>query len=468
MDRGYIPVLGVEAHIQLQLENKLFCGCSAAFGAPANSHTCGICLGRERGLLRANPQAIDHAIRLGMALGSNIQTELSFDRKFYTSPDLPKGYQITQRSRPILEGGFLPLENGSIEILEAHLEEDAAKTKHRPEGMELDFNRSGQALVELVSAPGLHSGREAAQFGRRLRALVLFLGICDGRMEEGSLRMDVNLSLAHGDGRPATPRIELKNLNSFSAIEAAVEYEIGRLEMALEQGEALYAQTRGWEERQRRTVLLRRKEGAEEYGYAPEPDAPVLDIGHRLEALSGMELRLPWDLQADLVRREGLTEAQAEQICQHPRLFGIWERGRREGAESATLASWLLRECLALGDLVVWQGQGLAKVCGLEAQGRITREGGAGLLAMLAKQPDLDVEEAVSVLGLENVRDGQQWQGAIEAAVAGHPQALEDIRKGKDKARGFLLGQALRTLGGRADARALGRALEAYLAERGL
>jgi aspartyl-tRNA(Asn)/glutamyl-tRNA(Gln) amidotransferase subunit B len=338
---AYEAVIGLEVHAQLLTQSKLFCGCATSFGAPPNTHVCPVCLGLPGALPVINRRAVELATRAALALGLAVQESSIFARKNYLYPDLPKGYQISQFDRPLATGGHLTieLESGelrSVHIQRIHMEEDAGKNLHGHGGDSIvDLNRAGTPLIEIVSAPDLRSGAEAALYLKALRDILIFLGVNDGNLEEGSFRCDANVSIRPRGSTTLGTRCEIKNVNSFRFVQKAIEYEALRQEQVLAAGGVVRQETRGWNERDGRTFSMRSKEEADDYRYFPDPDLPplVLDAAW-VEGLRAALPELPDARRARYIREFGLSTYDAGVLTAERETAAYSRRSPRAGTRS--------------------------------------------------------------------------------------------------------------------------------------
>ncbi len=471
------PVIGLEVHLRLPTRTKLFCDCPMDDGrAGPNTHTCPVCLGMPGALPVPNGEAVRLAVRLAVALGASVRERSRFARKHYFYPDLAKGYQISQHELPLAEGGGLPLEDGAhapvVPIRRLHLEEDAAKSLHGgAEGGEatlVDFDRAGAPLVELVTEPAIDSPREAERFLRRLRSLVMFLGVNDGNLEDGSFRCDANVSLRpRGDERLGT-RVELKNLNSFKFVARALRFEVERQRALIERGERVVRETRAWDEARGCTVPMRGKEDAEDYRYVPDPDLPALSVPPawcRQERERVVSTR-PEAVRARWRRRWGFREQDADVLSGHPGLAAYVDRVLDEVAARLPKAS-AERLGRRVANFVQAEVLRDAKSDGLRFQVPVEAAPLAELLAMLesgrlrgpaAKRVyrillsgRRDVEAIVASEGLSPMADEGALREAVRRVVASHPEQAAQFRAGRTKVLGFFMGQVMRATEGRAD-----------------
>ena len=460
----YAPVVGLEIHVQLRTRSKLFCGDAAEYGASPNTRLCPVCLGLPGALPVPNERAVDLAVRTALGLGCRVHALSRFARKHYSYPDLPKGYQITQHREPLAEGGRLELPGGgrAVRIRRVHLEEDTGKSLHDrvPGRSALDFNRAGVPLVEIVTEPDLRSPAEARAFLLRLKQTLEYLEVSDCNLEEGSLRVDANVSLRRG-GEPAGTRTEVKNLNSFSAVEKALAFEVARQTALRRAGGAVEPQTLLWDAGRGEARALRSKEDAADYRYLPEPDLPPL----RLDAARVAEQRaalpeLPGARAARLSREHALAGAHAEQLCATREMADYFEAVVAAGAGAREAASWLMGEVAAAlnregatpGALGVAPGA-LAELLGLVAAGELSRTAARAVFAEM--RGGAGAREVVERAGLRAVRGEAALAGWVEEALAAHPREVERYRAGERRLLGFFVGRVMRAAGGRADARSV-------------
>lgn len=437
-------VIGLEVHVQLQTKTKLFCSCPTDFGAEANTRVCPVCLGLPGSLPVLNREAVILAVRTALALGCAINPSSSFGRKHYFYPDLPKGYQITQQ-HPLAQGGRLDTPLGPVDLDRVHLEEDAGKLVHRAESTLIDFNRSGLPLAEIVTKPCLTSPRQARAFLESLRQVLLYANISDCKMEEGSLRCDANISLGGGG------RTEIKNLNSFRAVERALEYEIKRQRKALAQGEEITPDTLRWDEAQGRTVPMRTKE---DYRFLPELDLLPLNIdaGILERAKEGLP-ELPWVRAARFVREYGLTAQGAGVLIQTRAMADCFEQVVAAGAKPRLAANLLLGEVSRLinqGQEGIPSPRQLAQLLALQEQGSLSATAAKEVLAQMFASG----ESADSILNrnsLSQLSDRHTLEDLVKAVIASNPIPVADYLGGKKKAFGYLMGLALKESGGRAN-----------------
>lgn len=461
-------IIGLEIHVQLATRTKLFCGCRADyFEAPPNTLTCPVCLGLPGALPVLNRAAAELALRIALALEAEVQEHSTFERKNYFYPDLPKGYQISHHSQPLALGGkFIFAVDGeqrTVRMRKLHVEEDAGKLVHTGDGTLVDLNRCGVPLVEIVTEPEFRSPREARVFLQRLRTLLRHLAVSSADMEKGALRCDANLSLSQ-HGRMGT-RTEIKNLNSFKAVEQALLAAQAHHRELRRRGEEVQPVTFGWDEHAGRLAIQRIKEEAQDYRYFPDPDlVPLVVSGDWLEEVRARMPELPWTRAARWGREHGISPTEGEALLGEPVLADYYEEVARGIGDGKAAASWVLSELRQYwtGEEPPVLAQDLVLLIRKVASGEISRTTGKEILAQAASTGQ-KVADLLSRGGLAQVADEPALRKLAEEVLAEHPQAAADYRAGKGQALGFLVGQAMRKAGGRADARRLGEILRSLL-----
>ncbi|WCF09461.1 Asp-tRNA(Asn)/Glu-tRNA(Gln) amidotransferase subunit GatB [Paenibacillus thiaminolyticus] len=460
----YETVIGLEVHVELRTESKIFCGCSTAFGAPPNTHTCPICLGHPGVLPVLNRQAVEYAMKAAMALNCEIASVSKFDRKNYFYPDSPKAYQISQYDQPIGKNGWIDIEIGGetkrIRIDRLHLEEDAGKLTHVDGGYAslVDFNRVGTPLVEIVSEADLRSPEEAKAYLEKLKAIMQYCEVSDVKMEEGSLRCDANISLRPYGQEEFGTKAELKNMNSFRGVQRGLEYEEERQADILDEGGQVVQETRRWDEAQGRTLSMRSKEEAHDYRYFPDPDLVTVVIDDEWkERIRATIPELPDARKARYAAAYGLSGYDAEVITSSKKLADLFEDSLQYTKDAKAVANWIMGDLLAFlnaGGLeieaVKLDGQGLGEMIGLIEKGTIsTKIAKTVFKEMLesGKPPQAIVEEQ----GLVQISDEGAILAVVQQIIASNPQSVEDYKAGKQKAIGFLVGQVMKETKGKAN-----------------
>jgi len=453
-------VIGLEVHAELSTKSKIFCGCSTEFGAAPNTNVCPGCAGMPGTLPKLNRTVVEYALKLGLALNCEINTYCQFDRKNYTYPDLPKAYQVSQLYAPICRNGRLDIEvNGqqkTIRIHQIHMEEDAGKLIHDPRGGQtfIDFNRGGVPLLEIVTEPDFRTAEEVIAYLEKLRETLLYLDICDCKMQEGSLRADVNLSVRRiGEGLGV--RAEMKNLNSFKAINRAIEYEANRHIEVLEEGGQLIQETRRWDDDLGESFGMRSKANAQDYRYFPDPDLPPVSIDDAwLTQVKETMPELAHQKRERYVSEYGLTSADASILTGHKNISDLFENLAKQSEEPKESANLITGEIMRLmnqtntlpEDLSLDEDK-LSILIGLVVDGKINRNAYKETVEAVFLH-DVNPETYISEKGLIMVSDSGAIVALVETIVADNPSAVADYQAGKQKAFGFLVGQVMKQLGG--------------------
>jgi aspartyl-tRNA(Asn)/glutamyl-tRNA(Gln) amidotransferase subunit B len=475
----YEAVIGIEVHCQLRTASKMFCGCSTAYdGAPPNTHVCPVCLGLPGALPTINRRAVEHVLTTGAAIEATAPAATRWDRKNYFYPDLPKGYQISQYDLPLASMGRLAFDTTdgpfTVAITRAHLEEDTAKLIHATDAdgrkvSLVDFNRSGAPLMEIVTEPDIRTAEQARRYAEELQLLMRSIGASDADMERGQMRVEANVSLRVRGAEAFGTRVEVKNMNSFRAVERAIAFEIERQAAALDAGEALVQETRGWSEERGATYRMRVKETSDDYRYFPEPDLPPLHLDAAwLDAVRAGLPELPAARRTRYRELMGLSPYDASVLVADPDATALFEStlAAVPSLEPKPVANWVTGEYLRLRNAAT----GPVMVSAAEL-GAIIEAVGAGSISRAQGRDVLEAHVAtggttaaiVAERGFRQISDGGEVAAAVDAALAANPSAVADYRAGKAQAIGFLVGQVLKATGGQANAAAVKEAVRARL-----
>lgn len=472
MIKDYEMVIGLEVHVELKTETKIFCSCPTTFGAAPNTQTCPVCLGLPGTLPVLNGKVVDYAVKAGLATNCTIARYSKQDRKNYFYPDLPKAYQISQYDLPLCEHGWLDIETADgakrIGITRIHIEEDAGKLVHDDEkGTMIDCNRCGVPLIEIVSEPDIRSAEEAKAYLQKLRAIILYTGVSDCKMNEGSLRCDVNLSVRKKGTEAFGTRTEMKNLNSFQFIVKAIEYEYKRQVEAIESGEKIIQETRRFDANSGKTYSMRTKENANDYRYFPDPDLPPIKLtDEKIAELQAQIPRLPDARKKEYMEKYGLSAYDGEVLTTDMALADYFEQAAAETKYPKLVANMLLSEVMRLADgedsiCKILPGR-MAALASLSGDGVINSATVKKLIKELW-EADFDVEEKVAREGLAQVSDEAVILNWVQEAIQQNPKSVADYKKGKKAAAKAIVGKVMAVSGGKANPTVVDRLVEAQL-----
>jgi len=475
----YETVIGLEVHAQLLTESKIFCSCSTKFGAEPNTQVCPVCLGMPGVLPVLNKKVVEFALKTALALNCQIAKRSIFARKNYFYPDLPKGYQISQYEKPLAENGWIEIElNGAkkkISIIRIHMEEDAGKLVHsedfaRAEYSYVDYNRTGVPLMEIVSAPDLRTPEDAGEYMRQLRNILVYLGVCDGNMQEGSLRCDANVSVRPKGSMQFGTRAELKNMNSFRNIQRALAYEIERQIKIIKSGGEVVQETRLWDEANGKTIGMRGKEEAHDYRYFPDPDLIPIEVNENwiLEVKNSLP-ELPTQKKERFISEFGITESEAGNLTQDKELSDYFESVVKNRAPAKWASNWIMNELLRELNAEERSAKNcpvapekLARLYQLIEKGAISQKIAKAVFIEMyqtGKEPDQVVKEK----GLEQVSDDAEIRKVVVDVVQDNPKEVAEYLAGKDKLFGFFVGQVMKKTKGKANPQLVNQLLKERL-----
>lgn len=460
---GYKTIVGLEIHSELMTKSKIFCGCSTEFGSDVNTNCCPICLGMPGALPVLNKRVVEFGIKAGLAFNCEISERTKMDRKNYFYPDLVKGYQISQYDMPLCKEGYIEIETDKgpkkIEIERIHIEEDTGKSIHSGIGDSLlDYNRAGVPLIEIVSRPDMNSAEETKQFLEKLKAVLQYIEVSDCRMEEGSLRCDVNVNVVDEETGNKTTITELKNLNSFSAAVKAIEYEEKRHIALLKEGKDTKRETRRWDEMKNETIVMRLKESVSDYRYFPEPDIVEMNI-HRdwVNKIKGDLPELPHARRERFIKEYDLPEYDAGVLTDSKKLADFYEETVKLANDPKSVSNWIMGDMLRrLKDEgleiheIRFTSKDLADLIKLIDTGKISNKVGKKVFRTMfeeGKDPNTIVKEK----GLTQISDEGEIRKMVQEVIDNNPQSIEDYNNGKDRALGFLVGQVMKASRGKAN-----------------
>ena len=460
----YETVLGLEVHIELATKTKIFCGCSTEFGSAPNTHTCPVCTGMPGSLPVLNKKVVEYAMALGLATNCRITQVCKFDRKNYFYPDNPQNYQISQLYLPIARDGFVEIETAAgkknVRIHEMHMEEDAGKLVHDEwdDTSLVDYNRSGVPLVEIVSEPDMRSSDEVIAYLEKLRLTAQYLGVSDCKLQEGSMRADVNLSVRRAGTEELGTRTEMKNLNSFKAIAHAIEGERARQIELLEAGKEVVQETRRWDDNKESSYAMRSKEDAQDYRYFPEPDlVPVVISDEWIREVKARQPELRPEKLERYSREFDIPRYDAELITESKKVADLFEKTVELCDKPKKVSNWIMGEMFRLmkergmeAEELAFSPENLAKLIDLADTGTISSSVAKKVFEKIFTD-NVDPEKYVEEQGLKTVNDEGALRAAVEKVLADNPQAVADYKGGKQKAFGALMGQSMRAMKGKAD-----------------
>lgn len=478
MSRQYETVIGLEVHVELATKTKIFCGCSTAFGGAPNTHTCPVCTGMPGSLPVLNKQVVEYALAVGLATNCGINQYCKFDRKNYFYPDNPQNYQISQLYLPICHDGWVEIETAAgkkkVGIHEIHMEEDAGKLVHDEwEDCSLvDYNRSGVPLIEIVSEPDMRSAEEVIAYLDKLRLIIQYLGASDCKLQEGSMRADVNLSVREVGQETFGTRTEMKNLNSFKAIARAIEGERARQIELIEEGKAVVQETRRWDDNKEYSYAMRSKEDAKDYRYFPDPDLPPVWIDDDwLEAVRKRQPELRTEKLERYKKEFDIPDYDAGILTGSKALADLFEAATAICHKPKKVSNWIMVETLRLlkehsmePEELKFSPENLAKLVELTEAGTINSTVAKEVFEKIFAE-DIDPEAYVEAHGLKTVNDEGALEEVIREIVKANPQSVADYKGGKQKAIGFLVGQTMKAMKGKADPGTVNKILKQVLDE---
>ena len=473
---AYEMVIGLEVHVELATKTKIFCGCTTQFGGAPNTHTCPICTGMPGTLPVANRKVVEFAVAAGLATNCEITRYNKFDRKNYFYPDLPKAYQISQLYLPICRNGHVDIVMAagekSVGIHEIHMEEDAGKLMHDPwlDQTMVDYNRCGVPLLEIVSEPDMRSAEEVIAYLTKLRQTLQYLGVSDCKMQEGSMRADVNLSVRPVGQKEFGTRTEMKNINSFKAIARAIAGEYRRQVELIEDGGKVQQQTRRWDDNKGASFAMRSKENAQDYRYFPEPDLPPISLSQAL--IDAVRARQPELAEAKAARYQsefGLPKYDAGILTEEKPIADLFEQAVSACGKPKEVSNWIMGETMAMmkeksvpAENLMLSGQALGAIVSAVSAGRLNRQSAREVFAY-AFDGGEDIEGYIKAHGLEIVSDDSAYEQILSDVLARCEKDVAQYRAGNQKVFGFLVGQAMKALKGKADPKKINELLRKLL-----
>ena len=474
----YDIVIGLETHVELNTRTKVFCGCKNEFGGEPNSHCCPVCIGLPGVLPMLNKEAVKKTVMIGMATDSTIAREFYFDRKHYFYPDLVKAYQITQGNTPICTNGYIEItgDNGEpkkIRIHQIHLEEDTGKLIHSPSGETyVDYNRGGVPLIEIVSEPDMSSTREALEYVTYIKDLVKQIGVSDCKMEQGQLRCDVNISIKPAGSKTFGTKVDMKNLNSFKAIERAINFEVNRQLTLIKMGEKIVPETRRWDDASNQNFAMRSKEGAKDYRFMPEPDILLTTLSEdEIREIKESMPPLPREIKSNLINSYGLKEYDATLIAKDKAITEFFYKTVELYSDGKKIANWINSEInkrlnleLREETIIPVNPKEFAVLLTHVDAGDISQMGSRTLLSKLWEDENAKVETLIDELGLRLNNNDDELEAVVKSVIDNNPKAVQDHKAGKN-VLAFFVGQVMKATRGQADAGKVNKIVNKLLSE---
>ena len=470
----YEMVIGLEIHVELGTKSKIFCSCSTQFGDKPNTNVCPVCLGMPGVLPVLNERVVEYAVKAGLSLNCEIANFSKLDRKNYFYPDLPKAYQVSQYDLPLCIGGYLDVAAGEettrVGITRIHIEEDAGKLVHTQDGTLIDYNRCGVPLIEIVSEPDIRSALQAVEFAKSVRNILLYAKVSDCKMQEGSMRFDVNLSVREKGAKQFGTRTEMKNLSSFKMLQKAIEYEYARQVIAVKNDERIIQQTRRWDETNNVSVVLRSKEDAHDYRYFPEPDLlPIILNDEVINGIKSSMPEMPKEKRKRYISQLSLSEYDAGVLVSNSQLCEFYENILIEFDDAKTAANWVIVELMALinqNDTTIEDiritPSGMAQMLNFIKEGKISGKMAKGVLLEMF-ETGKNAEEIVKSKGLSQISDAGELEKIIDEILKNNQVSVDDYHSGKKQAMGFLVGQVMKATKGAANPQSVNEILNRKL-----
>ena len=469
-NNDYEAVVGLEVHAELSTKTKIFCNCSTEFGSAPNTQVCPICMGLPGTLPVLNEKVVEYAVKAGLALNCSISMDSKNDRKNYFYPDLPKSYQISQFDKPLCNNGYIEIEddNGNpkkIRILRIHIEEDSGKLNHNEfvGGALVDLNRAGVPLIEIVSEPDIRSSGEADRYLKKLKSILQYIEVSDCKMEEGSYRADVNVSV-HKPNEPFGKRHEMKNMNSFKSIQRAIDFEIKDQIRANESGETVYQETMRWDDVSGRTFSMREKEDAQDYRYFPEPDLAAIKLSKEyIDNIKNNLPEMPESRKERYIKELGLSEKDAKALVSEKAISDLFEKAGKICRNYKSVCNWLTSDIARIqnerelpSEKIPFSAENLAELVEIIDNGTISTKIGKDVLEIMFDENKAP-KEIIKEHGWIQISDESEIKNVVLEVLANNLQSIEDYKAGKDRALGFLVGQAMKQTKGKANPQMLNK-----------